>query len=342
MIWFPRRVCLILLLAICMIASAPVFATVEYMHTDALGTPVAVTDADGNVLQTSEYEPYGKLLNRPRTDGPAYTGHVTDAATGLTYMQQRYYDPGIGRFLSVDPVTADGSGGNFNRYQYASDNPYRFTDPDGRRYKPWTPCNACGEARGPVGAGGTAPGNQAAEANFGAFASKGNNKSPSVTAGPAVPAPDSPSSNKPIPTVPSSSPAVAIDVADVALTAQGILSSTKQGGFVSSEGGISHWEGATLKAARIARQFETLGTMVSLVSIGTNSYGFYSAYQSGDGVGMVRNGVGTAFGVGGLFKFGAPGAFTYGLTSLLLQNPTIHSHTITPMLDLVCSGSGNC
>ncbi len=46
---------------------------------------------------------------------------------------QRYYDPGIGRFLSVDPVTADGStGSNFNRYWYANNNPYKFTDPDGR------------------------------------------------------------------------------------------------------------------------------------------------------------------------------------------------------------------
>lgn len=48
-------------------------------------------------------------------------------------MQQRYYDPAIGRFLSVDPVGADpSSGANFNRYWYANDNPYKFTDPDGR------------------------------------------------------------------------------------------------------------------------------------------------------------------------------------------------------------------
>jgi hypothetical protein len=39
----------------------------------------------------------------------------------------------IGRFLSVDPVTADGNtGDNFNRYWYANNNPYAFTDPDGR------------------------------------------------------------------------------------------------------------------------------------------------------------------------------------------------------------------
>jgi len=31
---------------------------------------------------------------------------VSDAATGLSYMQQRYMDPPLGVFLSVDPVTA--------------------------------------------------------------------------------------------------------------------------------------------------------------------------------------------------------------------------------------------
>ncbi|WP_369975826.1 RHS repeat-associated core domain-containing protein [Xanthomonas bundabergensis] len=107
--------------------------TVEYFHTDALGTPIAVTDATGNLIETSEYEPYGKLLNRPVTDGPGFTGHVQDAATGLTYMQQRYYDPLVGRFLSADPVSASPkAGSNMNRYWYSNNNPYRFNDPDGR------------------------------------------------------------------------------------------------------------------------------------------------------------------------------------------------------------------
>lgn len=50
-------------------------------------------------------------------------------------MQQRYYDPRIGRFLSVDPVTAHSNGDSryFNRYWYAAGNPYKFTDPDGRQ-----------------------------------------------------------------------------------------------------------------------------------------------------------------------------------------------------------------
>ncbi|WP_276327500.1 RHS repeat-associated core domain-containing protein, partial [Xanthomonas vasicola] len=37
-------------------------------------------------------------------DGIGYTGHGTDGGTGLIYMQRRYYDPTIPRFLSVDPV----------------------------------------------------------------------------------------------------------------------------------------------------------------------------------------------------------------------------------------------
>ncbi len=48
-------------------------------------------------------------------------------------MRQRYYDPGIGMFLSVDPVTAYSNPvGQFHRYRYANNNPYKFTDPDGR------------------------------------------------------------------------------------------------------------------------------------------------------------------------------------------------------------------
>ena len=111
-------------------------ATISYFHTDALGSPIAKTNAAGAIIETSEYEPYGRLLNRNNDDRAGYTGHVMDAASGLTYMQQRYYDPAIGAFLSVDPVTAYSNPvGAFNRYRYANNNPYMFTDPDGRRGK---------------------------------------------------------------------------------------------------------------------------------------------------------------------------------------------------------------
>lgn len=107
--------------------------TIEYVHTDALGSPVAVTNAAGAVIERTDYEPYGSAIGKPNYSGIGFTGHVQDGETGLTYMQQRYYDPMLGRFLSVDPVTAyDKPLTNFNRYAYASNNPYKFTDPDGR------------------------------------------------------------------------------------------------------------------------------------------------------------------------------------------------------------------
>lgn len=106
--------------------------TVTYIHTDALGSVVAETDANGNVIKRYDYEPYGGVVGGQVTDGPGYTGHVSDAATGLSYMQQRYYDPQLGLFLSVDPVSTHSSPKHFNRYSYAYGNPYSFTDPDGR------------------------------------------------------------------------------------------------------------------------------------------------------------------------------------------------------------------
>src|SRR5690606_11308227 len=105
----------------------------RYQHTDALGSPVVVTNESRTVVKRNEYEPYGKLVGAAMEDGPGYTGHMADAATQLIYMQQRYYDPTIGKFLSTDPVTAyDQPILAFHRYAYAANNPYRFKDPDGR------------------------------------------------------------------------------------------------------------------------------------------------------------------------------------------------------------------
>ncbi|WOP51425.1 RHS repeat-associated core domain-containing protein [Xanthomonas euvesicatoria] len=112
--------------------------TIKFQHTDALGSPIAVTDAAGQVVERTDYQPYGSPIGKT-VDGIGYTGHAMDGATGLTYMQQRYYDQDLGRFLSVDPVAADSVlAANFNRYWYANNNPYKFTDPDGRSIViPW-------------------------------------------------------------------------------------------------------------------------------------------------------------------------------------------------------------
>ncbi|MFC4932721.1 NBR1-Ig-like domain-containing protein [Massilia sp. GCM10023247] len=109
---------------------------VTFIHTDALGSPIARTDGAGNVISRTRYEPYGYAASGAMpTIG--FTGHVNDADTGLTYMQQRYYDPIAGRFLSIDPVVTDANtGSSFNRYSYANNNPYYYFDLDGRSSTP--------------------------------------------------------------------------------------------------------------------------------------------------------------------------------------------------------------
>lgn len=109
---------------------------VTYYHTDGLGTPVMESNAAGQVTYTREHRPYGEQALGTAKHGPGFTGHVGDADSGLIYMQARYYDPVAGRFLSNDPVAVDvNTGANNNRYRYANNNPYKFTDPDGRRAK---------------------------------------------------------------------------------------------------------------------------------------------------------------------------------------------------------------
>lgn len=80
------------------------------------------------------WSPYGEVDAAPDSKIPGFSGHVADADTGLVYMGRRYYEPSIGRFLSVDPVTTLDHGDlrHFNRYVYAYNNPYKFRDPDGR------------------------------------------------------------------------------------------------------------------------------------------------------------------------------------------------------------------
>ena len=107
---------------------------ITYIHTDILGSPVAASAENGDLAWRAAYLPYGeKSGGSGFVEETAYTGHQFDRDTGLTYALARHYDPIIGKFLGTDSV---GFGENnlhsFNRYTYASNNPYKFIDPDGR------------------------------------------------------------------------------------------------------------------------------------------------------------------------------------------------------------------
>ena len=113
-------------------------ATDTYLHTDALGTPIAQTNSAKVIIGTSTDYPYGGLYSYTgtgNTAGLGFAGQYSDA-TGLIYMRARYVDPQLHRFISLDPVDVDaGTALNFNRFSYADNSPYAKYDPSGRT--PW-------------------------------------------------------------------------------------------------------------------------------------------------------------------------------------------------------------
>jgi len=102
--------------------------TRHYYYTDPQGTVLAKADAQGNIIASYDYAPYGTQALGTAPSGPGYTGHVNDPDTGLVYMQARYYDSSVGRFLSRDPA---GLKAGFNDYAYVGDNPINKVDPTG-------------------------------------------------------------------------------------------------------------------------------------------------------------------------------------------------------------------
>lgn len=129
-------------------SSALSATSVTFFYTDAQGTVLAVADAQGNVTQQFDYTPYGREVMGVAMDGPGYTGHMSDLDSGLIYMKARYYDPDIGRFLSVDVYKASaGDPFSTNLYVYARAAPSMLVDPDGRQAKAGNDLDICS---GPV------------------------------------------------------------------------------------------------------------------------------------------------------------------------------------------------
>ncbi|MBD3330013.1 hypothetical protein GF354_00615 [Candidatus Peregrinibacteria bacterium] len=79
-----------------------------------------------------DYYPFGQDRVASSTDETAYqfTGKEKDSNSGLIYFGARYYDPSIGRFISVDPLAEEYPG--WSPYVYALDNPLIVVDPDGK------------------------------------------------------------------------------------------------------------------------------------------------------------------------------------------------------------------
>ncbi|MFF1447711.1 RHS repeat-associated core domain-containing protein [Streptomyces sp. NPDC058274] len=100
-----------------------------YYLTDAIGTVIALTDEDGNKVDSYTYSPRGvRILAQSTEPVPQpyrFAGNYQDP-NGLYHLQARYYDANIGRFTQPDP-----SGQEQNPYLYAEGDPVNNIDPSG-------------------------------------------------------------------------------------------------------------------------------------------------------------------------------------------------------------------
>jgi RHS repeat-associated protein len=102
-----------------------------FYHNDHLGTPQRMTDESGSIVWSATYSAFGKATVTASTisNNLRYSGQYADEETGLHYNWFRYYDPGTGRYVSVDPLGF--LAGDTNLYRYAQNNPINKTDPTG-------------------------------------------------------------------------------------------------------------------------------------------------------------------------------------------------------------------
>ena len=116
--------------------------TTYYYILSLQGDVVAILDSTGAAVVQYTYDAWGRLLSTSGSMATTlgahnplrYRGYVYDQETGLYYLQSRYYNPTICRFISADSISylgADGTPVSYNLFAYCSNNPVMYSDPAG-------------------------------------------------------------------------------------------------------------------------------------------------------------------------------------------------------------------
>ena len=108
-----------------------------YYLLNLQGDVIGITSAAGSRYGVYQYDAYGNIIFQSSHSILAknplrYRGYVFDQETGFYYLQSRYYDPAIGRFINADSLASTGQGFlGYNMFAYCGNNPVMGCDPTG-------------------------------------------------------------------------------------------------------------------------------------------------------------------------------------------------------------------
>ena len=105
----------------------------NYMY-NGHGDVTALLGEDGTVKGTYYYDAFGNIIEQTGNvnNNITYAGYQYDSETGLYYLNARYYDSKIARFLTQDTYTGDPNDPlSLNLYTYCHNEPVMYVDPSG-------------------------------------------------------------------------------------------------------------------------------------------------------------------------------------------------------------------
>lgn len=119
-----------------------------FYHNDHLETPLMVTDSEGEVVWSVDFDPFMEIYSENNPDeiiqNFRFPGQYYDAESGLHYNMHRYYSPSTGRYITPDPIIKNNpdmaalfisflsiNPQRFSLYSYVQNNPVNRIDPLG-------------------------------------------------------------------------------------------------------------------------------------------------------------------------------------------------------------------
>ncbi len=132
--------------------------TKYYYIFNVQGDVIGILNQAGQKIVSYTYDPWGKVLSVDGSEASTigqinpirYRGYYYDTETGFYYLQSRYYDPTVRRFLNPDTLILEDA--KIDLISYCKNNPVNYVDPNGNVvfYVGWT-----GSAALSIGGGGS-------------------------------------------------------------------------------------------------------------------------------------------------------------------------------------------